>query len=85
LVVLFSSSTCDGCQAMAEKVRALESDDVAVVEVEFSAARELHARYGIDAVPIVVVADHDGVTRASFAGSASATDLWAAVAALRTP
>jgi thioredoxin-like negative regulator of GroEL len=83
LVVLFSSSTCDGCKPMAEKVRALESTDVAVVEVEYSSDPELHARYGIEAVPIVVVADHEGVTRTSFAGTATATDLWAAVAELR--
>ena len=85
LVVVFSSATCDSCGPMAEKVRALESDDVAVVQVPYETERELHARYNIDAVPIVVVVDSDGVTRASFAGNASATDLWAAVAELRTP
>jgi hypothetical protein len=83
LVVLFSSSTCDGCAVMAEKVRALESHDVAVAEVEYHEQRALHDRYGVEAVPIVVVVDHEGVTRTSFAGSATATDLWAAVAALR--
>jgi len=83
LVVLFSSSTCEGCAAMAEKVRALESDDVAVADVEYHEQRALHDRYGIEAVPIVVVVDDEGVTRTSFAGSATATDLWAAVAALR--
>jgi hypothetical protein len=84
LVVLFSSSTCDSCGPMAEKVKALESDEVAVAEAEYNAARELHDRYGIEAVPIVVVVDAEGVTRKSFAGNASATDLWAAVAELRT-
>jgi hypothetical protein len=83
LVVLFSSATCDSCAPMAEKVRALESADVAVVDVPFPEQRALHERYAIDAVPIVVVVDHQGVTRASFTGNASATDLWAAVADLR--
>jgi hypothetical protein len=83
LVVLFSSATCDSCAPMAEKVRALESAEVAVENVEFPARRDLHERYGIDAVPIVVVVDDEGVTRASFTGNASATDLWAAVAGLR--
>jgi hypothetical protein len=83
LVVVFSSSTCEGCAPMAEKARALESDDVAVVEVEYHEQRAVHERYGIEAVPIVVVVDHEGVTRTSFTGTASATDLWAAVADLR--
>jgi hypothetical protein len=83
LVVLFSSATCESCGPMAEKVRALESNDVAVVDVQFPDARDLHERYGIEAVPIVVVADNEGVTRASFAGNVSATDVWAAVADLR--
>jgi Thioredoxin len=84
LVALFSSATCDSCGPMAEKVQALESDEVAVVNVDFATRRDLHERYGIEAVPIVVVVDSEGVTRASFAGNASATDLWAAVAQLRT-
>jgi thiol-disulfide isomerase/thioredoxin len=83
LVVIFSSSTCEGCAAMAEKVRALESDEVAVADVEYHEQRALHDRYGIEAVPIVVVVDDEGVTRTSFAGNATATDLWAAVASLR--
>ena len=40
-------------------------------------------RYGIDAVPILVIADVDGVVRRHFVGPVSATDLWAAVAAAR--
>jgi thioredoxin-related protein len=83
LVVLFSSSTCDTCAGMREKVAALESDQVAVADLEYSAHKDLHARYRIDAVPLVVVADADGVTRASFLGATSATDLWNAIAELR--
>ena len=39
----------------------------------------------ITAVPTLVVADADGVVRASFLGPVTATDLWAAVAELREP
>jgi hypothetical protein len=85
LVVLFSSASCDTCATMAAKLAVLESDDVAVCEVEFGADRALHERYAIDSVPLVVVADHEGVTRAVFLGPTSATDLWAAVAELRRP
>jgi hypothetical protein len=85
LVVLFASASCDSCAAMAGKVRVLASADVAVAEIEFPADRELHERYVIESVPMVVVADHEGVTRAAFLGPTSATDLWAAIAELRIP
>ena len=83
LVVLFSSRTCDSCAAMAEKVTVLDSDVVATCEVEYAEERALHDRYHIDAVPLVVVADGDGVVRRVFFGSTTATDLWAALADLR--
>lgn len=85
LVALFSSATCDSCALMREKVAALASDAVAVDDVEVGARHEVHRRYAIDAVPIVCMADADGVVRASFVGPVSATDLWAAVAEARDP
>ena len=85
IVVLFSSASCDGCAVMASMVRVLDSAEVAVCEVEFGADRAIHERYAIDSVPLVVVADHEGVTRAAFLGPTSATDLWAALAELRRP
>lgn len=85
LVVLFSSATCLSCRGTWEKVAALESDAVAVEEVEYGADRARHQRYGIDAVPLVLVADREGVVRSSFAGPPSAADLWASVADLREP
>ena len=85
LVVAFTSSSCGGCGPMVAKVEALECADVVTTEVEFTANRSLHERYAVDAVPLVVVADVDGVVRASWFGTVSATDLWAAVAELRHP
>jgi len=85
LVAVFSSATCDVCRSVVDKATVLDSDDVAVVEVEFGAARALHERYAIDAVPTLVVADVDGVVRATFLGPMTATDLWAAVAEVREP
>ncbi len=85
LVVLFSSATCDSCGPMAEKVRVLDSEAVATCEIEYSVDRALHERYRIDAVPLVVIADADGVVTAAFVGRTSATDLWAAVAEVRDP
>jgi hypothetical protein len=83
LVVLWSSRTCDSCRGLAEKLEPLRSDDVAVVEIEYQAEPELHRRYAIEAAPITVVADAEGVTRASFTGSFEAAEIWAAVAELR--
>ncbi len=83
LVAVFSSATCLTCKGTWEKAAALASDAVAVQEVEAVQRRDLHERYGIDAVPAVVVADADGVVRASFLGEPSAADLWAALAGLR--
>ena len=83
LVVVFSSHTCDGCVSMAQKVAPLESADVATCEIEYSSDRATHDRYGIDAVPLVVMADADGVVRRSFLGVVGATELWDAMAELR--
>ncbi len=85
LVVLFSSAECDRCHEIAPKVAVLDSDSVATQEVEYFQDQTLHSRYGIDGVPIVVIADHEGVVRQHFSGALSATDLWAAVARLRDP
>ena len=85
LVVVFSSATCLACQGTWEKAKHLESDQVAVQEVEAIADKALHDRYQVDAVPLVVVADRGGVVRRSFVGPPTATDLWAALAELREP
>jgi hypothetical protein len=83
LVAVFTSATCDACAETMTKAQALASPSLAVTEVELAAAPELHRRYSIDAVPLLVLADPDGVVRASFVGPPSATDLWAAVAEVR--
>jgi hypothetical protein len=85
LVVEFSSATCDTCAGTWDKVEVLASAEVAVQDVPWQEAKSLHDRYGIDAVPTVLVADAEGVVRASFVGQPTATDLWATVAELREP
>lgn len=83
LVAVFTSATCDSCARTIEQARVLASDAVAVDEAEVKARPDVHRRYHIEAVPIVVVADAEGVVRRSFTGPPSATDLWAAVAGVR--
>ena len=85
LVVVFSSGSCTTCADVVRKAKVLQTAHVAVVEVEYTADRALHQKYDIQAVPIVAVADADGVVRSGFMGPVSATDLWAAVAEAREP
>lgn len=88
LVVVFTSSTCDTCAGVWDKAVHLDAGPdgpVAVQRLEAVADAEVHRRYGIDAVPLVLIADADGVVRRHFLGPVTATDLWAAVAEVRDP
>jgi hypothetical protein len=83
LVAVFTSATCATCADVWSKASVLESDEVAVQEIEYGRDRALHDRYAVDAVPALAVADADGVVRRSFLGPVSATHLWAALAEVR--
>ena len=84
LIAVFTSATCVSCAAMVATARELASDAVAVDEAELGARGEAHRRYEIDAVPILVVADKDGLVRASFAGSVRSEELEVAIAQVST-
>jgi hypothetical protein len=83
LVALFTSANCTSCAGLIDKATPLESPEVAVTELQFPAARALHDRYHIAAAPTTLVADADGVVRASIVGAFSATDLWTTVSEAR--
>jgi protein-disulfide isomerase len=85
LVAVFTSSACDSCPRAAAKASVLASPQVAYQEVSFQQRADLHERYGIEAVPTIVMADAEGVVRGAFVGVPSATDLWAAMAEARQP
>ena len=88
LVVVFTSATCQSCSGVWERAVPLDAGPegpVAVQQVEVTAEPELHRRYGIDAVPLTLVADEQGVVVKHFIGPLTATDLWAAVAEAREP
>lgn len=85
LVAVFTSASCSTCAAVWDAASVLESDQVAVHQVEVGADPELHDRYEITAVPVTVLSDADGVVGDSFLGPVSATHLWAAMAELREP
>lgn len=82
-VLVFTSGTCHVCADVVAKATAVRSRHVAVREVEYSVSTEIHRKYSIDAVPTLLVCDDEGVVRRHFQGPVSATDLWAAVAAVR--
>jgi hypothetical protein len=83
LVAVFTSATCQSCANVLEKAKVVACDDVGVVDVEYTAERALHTRYNIDSVPALVLADAQGIVRASFLGPVTATDLWAKIAEAR--
>ena len=84
-MLVFSSTACESCTRAAAKASVLASPQVAYQDVSYQQRADLHERYGIEAVPTIVLADHDGVVRASFVGVPTATDLWAALAEVRHP
>lgn len=69
-VVTFTSATCNSCAEVKADVAGLaEADRVEVVDLEVGAARDLHERYGIDAVPTMVLVDlATGLVHASAVG-----------------
>lgn len=75
LAVVFSSTTCDACAETWQLVEALAPTGTATQAVSFQEHRSLHDRYGIDAVPTVIVADAEGVVVASFVGPPTRDDL----------
>ena len=85
LVAVFTSATCDTCGSVVEVARPLESQAVAFQEVEARERRDLHDRYAVDAVPMVLLVDGVGVVRDHHLGPVTATHLWGSLAELRQP
>lgn len=85
LVAVFTSATCDVCASVWQRAAVLDSAEVVVQQLEAKADRAVHERYRIDAVPLVVLADAEGVVRRHFLGPVNGADLWGAVAELREP
>ena len=80
LVAVFTSDTCSTCAEVWQLARKLEGPEVAAQQIEAKREAALHARYGIDAVPLTVIADRDGVTRRSIAGPTTEPQLRTALA-----
>ncbi len=85
LVAVFTSASCDSCAAVVDVAGPLASDAVAVDVVEVGERHEVHDRYAVDAVPMVLLVDALGVVRDHHLGPVSATHLWGSLAELREP
>jgi len=83
LVAVFTSSTCLSCAGTWKTAQTLAAPDVAVQRLDAVADRPLHERYGIEAVPCLVLADAAGTVRASFLGEPTPVELTDAMVALR--
>ena len=80
LLVVWTSRTCESCERATAKASVLRSDTVGYAEVPWQDRRDLHDRYGVEDVPLLVFADAEGVVRASFVGAPEFGDLITAVA-----
>ena len=85
LVAVFTSAACDSCVRAVEKATVLACESVTVQDVPYQLREDLHTRYAVDVVPMILVAGPDGAVAASVVGVPTATDLWAAVAEARAP
>ena len=85
LVAVFTSASCDSCAAVVDVAGPLASDAVAVDVVEVGERREVHDRYAVNAVPMVLLVDALGVVRDHHLGPVSAAHLWGSLAELREP
>ena len=80
LVVVFSSDTCDACARTWQRVEALVGPGTAIDRVSYQERADLHDRYGIEAVPTLLVADREGVVERSFVGPPDPDELAQALA-----
>ena len=69
-LVLFSSATCDSCARVRHTAgRMAEAGRATLLDLEVGAQPDLHERYGVEAVPTLVLVDAaTGLVRASVVG-----------------
>ncbi len=80
LAVVFSSATCDACARTWELLGEMAPSGMALDRVSYQDRQDVHDRYGIDAVPTLVIADREGVVLASFVGPPATGELAEALA-----
>ncbi|MBF82545.1 MAG: hypothetical protein CL522_03995 [Actinobacteria bacterium] len=68
LLVFFSSESCSSCIQVREVLKDITLNSIHIQEVNFPQEKNLHTRYAIDSVPIVLIANSEGVIIWSYAG-----------------
>ena len=68
LVVIFSSASCETCKPVVTESMKLTSLGIAIQEITAETNRDLHEKYDIDAVPMLLLVDKFGVVRSSHLG-----------------
>ena len=84
LVAVFSSTDCATCAPMVTEAHTLAAAQDVVQEVPAESASELHDRYQVDVVPMLVVADGDGLVRAHHRGPSAPGELRAVLEKARS-
>ena len=68
LLVFFSSESCSSCIQVREILSGIPMNSIHIQEVSFPQGKNLHNRYAINSVPIVLIANLEGVVIWSYAG-----------------
>ena len=68
LLVFFSSESCSSCIQVRETLSDIPLNSIHIQEVSFPQEKNLHNRYAINSVPIVLIANLEGVVTWSYAG-----------------
>ena len=68
LLVFFSSESCSSCIQVREILSDIPLNSIHIQEVSFPQGKNLHTRYAINSVPIVLIANLEGVVTWSYAG-----------------
>ena len=68
LLVFFSSESCSSCIQVREILSDIPLNSIHIQEVSFPQEKNLHTRYAINSVPIVLIANLEGVVIWSYAG-----------------
>ena len=75
LVVIFSSESCETCKPLVAESMKLSSLGIAIQEIAVETNKDLHEKYGIDAVPMLLLVDKFGVVRSSHLGPTNSEEV----------
>ena len=75
LLAVFTNHDCETCGAVWDRVQGLGGGTIDTREVRYEIDPDLYERYGVDACPLVILVDTDGVVRASHHGPVTLAEL----------